>query len=263
MEVTAMPDTTVYNLGNVDTDSIPNIAKTQAGKAGTEANPSIVKKVQTKIRVEPAATGFAPRDCVPPLSPRMDFASTLSLLFPGTGHLVRGEMMMGLFFLNSLAFVGALSWAILGTLDRLTETLMILGFPPELGVWTLGLIYVFAMFLHLWNVLSCCALADDNKPSHPALSGIASAMLPGLGQLLNGDTKRSAMFLGSLWVIGAAWLLAATQTRAVLESLSLHLPPALILFSSTAVRWTLPAVVWSLAVYDATTSAAIRRQRLH
>lgn len=255
-----MLDTTVYDLGDADKNYIPKIAKVLADKAVNEADPSSVEKSKTAMREKPAVSGYAPRDCAPLPSPSIDYAPVLSLFLPGTGHLVRREGMMGLFFLSSLAFVGALGWAILGTLDRLTETLMILGLPREFGVWALGVLYVFAMFLHLWNVLNCCALGDRGEPLHPALTGIASAMLPGLGQLLNGDTKRLAMFLGSLWVIGTAWLLAAPQTHAVLESLNLHLPPALGIFSSAAVRWTLPAVVWSLAIYDATTSAAMRRQ---
>ncbi len=66
------------------------------------------------------------------------------------------------------------------------------------------------------------------------------------------------MFVSSLWVIGASWLLAMPQTHAVLESQGFYLPSALTVFSSTAVRWTAPAVVWALAVYDAASSAAGR-----
>jgi hypothetical protein len=254
-----MQDTTVYDLGEVESDSAPTLASVQSDRVATQAAPPRAAEARTAIRAESARTSFAPQAYAPPPASGFDFAGSLSLFAPGAGHLFQRQWSAGLFYLSSLAFLGVLGWAVLGTLDRVTGTLAVLELPRELGVWALGSLYVVAAILHLWNVLSCSASGGYRESSHPVLAGVASAVLPGWGQVLNGDTKRAALFVGGLWVIGAAWLLAAPSTHALLESLELHLPPALSLFSSAAVRWTLPAVIWSLAVYDAAASAAARR----
>jgi len=46
----------------------------------------------------------------------------------------------------------------------------------------------------------------------------------------------------------------------LLASLDVYLPLGVRLFSSPGARWTAPAVIWTLAVYDAASSAAARRR---
>jgi hypothetical protein len=250
-----MEDTTIYDLGEVSADSAAT--RLAASTAGAAAIPD--GTVRSAARVEAARTTFAPQAYASAEASGFDFAGTLSLFVPGAGHLVHRQWSAGLFFLSSLSFLAVLGWAIIGTIDRLTETLLVLGQPKEFGIWALCLIYVFAAVLHLWSVLSGNPAVAYRDAPPPVVAGIASLLFPGWGQILNGDTKRAALFVSSLWVIGAAWLLALPQTHAVLESQGFYLPSALTVFSSTAVRWTLPAVVWALAVYDAASSAAGRR----
>ena len=239
-----MEDTTVYDLGDVGIDPKPS----PAAAPGNDPAPP----------VDVARTTFAPQAYAPPAESGFDLAGALSVLIPGAGHLIQRQWAAGLFFLSALGFLAAMGWAMIGTMDRLTETLAMLGQPRAFGVWTLAGIYVAAAILHLWNVLSCSS-ADYRDAPHPVVSGAASLLVPGLGQMLNGDAKRAALFVASLWVIGASWILATPQARTLLESLGFYLPAGLSLFSSTAVRWTLPAVVWTLSVYDAASSAASRR----
>jgi hypothetical protein len=146
----------------------------------------------------------------------------------------------------------------LETLERLTATLTVLGQPRVFGIWAVALTYVSLAVVYLWNVVSSGS-TDRIEPPHPAVAGMASALLPGWGQALNGNQRRAALFLGSLWFVGSAWILAAPQTTIVLESMGMYLPAVLSVFSSTAVRWTLPAVIWTLAIYDAASSAANSR----
>jgi hypothetical protein len=47
--------------------------------------------------------------------------------------------------------------------------------------------------------------------------------------------------------------------QAMLESQGLVLPKALVLLVSPLVRWTLPAILWTIAVYDAVFQATLRR----
>ncbi len=238
-------DTLVYEIGDVETLS--------NGSLPPSFSPTSPQMPQAAAR---ASCGVEP-------SGGLDVAGSLSLFVPGAGRMIRGDIAVGLFFLSSLAFLGSLAWAIVVSLDRLPGTLTLLGLPAAAAVWSLAAIYVMAAALYLANVvrrgphwpeLGC------SEGVHPVLAGIASAIIPGWGQLLNGNRKRAAMFLGGLWVVAAAWLLSTPAVATAMDRMDLYLPHPVPLFYSAAVRWTMPAVLWTLAVYDATSSAATARQ---
>lgn len=240
----------VYDLGEVETDtthtrasrvSPPKIAHRSAGPGA--AAPA----ARTALRSVERIGGF-------------DLPGSLSLFVPGAGQMLRGQTTRGIFFLASIGFLATLGWAVLGTLDRLSGTLGILGYPAAAAAWALGLIYFTAGALYVANVLDAePEAAGEGSAPHPLLAALASALLPGWGQVLNGDRARAALLLGSLWLVGVAWILVSPPAREVLGSLGLYLPGVLERLTSPAVRWTLPAVVWALAVYDAAATATNRR----
>ena len=190
---------------------------------------------------------------------------TLSLFVPGAGQLVRGETTLGLFLLTSTLFLLSLAWALLDTLDRLAGTLELLGISVVLAFWILGGIYVFTGLFHLTAVVTSIEPAGRAGPIvyHPALTGAASALVPGWGQLLNGERVRTMLFIAGIWIAGGVWLVLSP---AATELFNVYLPavssweqaarrPGLL----WAARYTFPAVVWALAVYDAAASSANRR----
>ncbi len=199
-------------------------------------------------------------DTLDPRGPGHALSGTLSLLIPGAGHVVRGELTSGTFFLATFAFLGALSWALLETMDRLASTLDVLGYPREAGVCALAAAYLLAAILHISNVASASApRAGRASAPHPMASGLASALLPGWGQLLNGDLVRAVVFLAAVWISAGVWIVASAPAEALLRSLDLVRPDALSILCAPGARWTLIALVWSLAVYDAVASALRHR----
>jgi len=166
---------------------------------------------------------------------------------------------LGLFFLSSLAFMGSLGWALVVTLDRITATLRVLDFPGAPAVWALTGVFAVASGLHMASILAANPHVEPRTP-HPVVAGVASAILPGWGQILNGSYKRACMFVASLWLIAAIWILASPAVQASLASLRLFIPPEVLLFCSPAVRFTAPAVVWALSIYDAAATAAAGRR---
>ena len=56
------------------------------------------------------------------------------------------------------------------------------------------------------------------------------------------------------------WILAAPEVQAQLASVRLFIPPELLWLGSPAVKFTVPAVVWALSVYDAAATAAAARR---
>ncbi len=67
------------------------------------------------------------------------------------------------------------------------------------------------------------------------------------------------MFVGGLWIAGASWILVSPQLQLLMDSVGVYLPVGWQLFSSPAVRWILPAVIWTLSVYDAAATSIHRR----
>ena len=190
---------------------------------------------------------------------RFDMAGTLSLFVPGAGQLAVGEWGAGLFFLSAMGFVGAMGWALVTTMDRLAPTLVLLGQSRAAGVWALFTLFGVGAMLHLGSVLSAerqgAPLSHEDTPP-PGLAAGASLLIPGWGQVLNGHRIRGVLFLLGVWTAAAAWLLISAPVQELITSLNLYLPPAVETFSSTAVRWTFPIVLWSLAVYDAFSNAS-------
>jgi hypothetical protein len=187
---------------------------------------------------------------------------SFALFIPGAGHILRGEFRRGMFYLASMGFLGALCWAVLATLDRLSATFTVLGLPPEIGLWALGVIFILAAITYVGSV--CGAVpsgtpSDPLKAPRPLVSGIASLLIPGWGQALVRHRVRTALFLSGCWLVGGAWILVSPPVQALIDSQGLYLPRALVLLGSPLVRWTLPAILWTLAVYDAAFQATWRR----
>ena len=180
-------------------------------------------------------------------------ADSLELFVPGAGQLLRARWSDGLSVLTGAGFLIALAWAIWETLDRLSATFTALGYPPQTGVYALGLIYACLAGLHAGNVLY--GTTREPARAHPALAGFASALFPGWGQLLNGQPAKAAMFVAGLWTVGIAWLLAAPWTDTWLAAQGLAVRPGFELLSSPGVVWTAPIVLWVLSVYDAVVTA--------
>jgi hypothetical protein len=250
-----MADQTVYDLGEMNLSRIPRFPRFPFGRRKAkprDAGATERQAIASKATAHPDLNAY---------DAGLELFGSLALFVPGLGRIVRGDLPTGLFFISWFAFLGTLSWALLETMSRLAPTLSVLGYPRGGGVWALAGIFLFAAGLYAANVLLAVPREEQVKRApHPLVSGCASAVLPGLGQIQNGDYRRAMMFLAGIWLSVAAWILVLPQTLQLLEELELYLPREALLFSSPTVRWTLPAVIWALAVYDAASSASSRRR---
>jgi hypothetical protein len=238
--------TPIYDIGNIEPPSI---------RLETEA--AVPPNRTAPLRTAAPVGRAMPR----PEPATFDLYGTLSLFVPGSGQLLRGEVAVGLFLMSALGFMAALGWALVETLDRVTETSRLLGLPGGPGVWALCGAFIAAASLHLGSVASSGSDVVGGRSSAlpPVVTGLASAVVPGWGQVLNGCYRRACLFVAALWLIAAAWILAIPECQAYLESIRLYIPDWGLVLTSPAVRYTVPAVVWTLAIYDAATTAAGRR----
>lgn len=197
-----------------------------------------------------------------PSSPRMPRAAgpgpgltgSLSLFVPGAGQIVAGETAWGLFFLSSGGFVAAFAWALVETVERLLPTLDLLGVPRVSLIATFGALAACGCALHIGAASQAHALRDDGKRGgtpHPAVTGIASALVPGWGQLLAGHRVRGALFLFAAWALGLSWLAVTPQVSAVLDACGFPVPAAVRDGWGPVALVALPLAVWAVGIYDA------------
>jgi TM2 domain-containing membrane protein YozV len=195
-----------------------------------------------------------------------DFSRSLSLFIPGATQMFQGRIALGFFYVTALAFMGTLTLAVLGTIDRLAPTLVLLGASVAIAFWVLVIAFVLAAALHLAAVWTAQdPAADRDRPlRHPLVPALASLIVPGWGQILNGDRMRAMLFLGSCWLVAGVWI-ASSQSATDLVNVYI---PIVAPWEQSArgplILWTLkltvPVVLWSLAVYDAVASAAGHRR---
>jgi TM2 domain-containing membrane protein YozV len=189
---------------------------------------------------------------------------SLSLFLPGTTQLLYGRLSRGLFFITSLLFIAVFCRAVIGTLDRLAPTLELLGSSATAAFWSLAVAFACAAALHLAAISNAHECKLTVRSMHPAVPGVASAIIPGWGQLLNGDRVRSLLFIAGGWLAAAVWIVSSDASARLLDGyapavtpleMSLRNPTILWMF-----KWTIPVVLWTLAVYDASASAVARRK---
>jgi len=243
-------DVPVYNLGSVEETLVsPGATQTfprpRAGRVGVPRSPRHVGVLDRTVN------GVA--DAV---------VRSLSIFAPGSTQVLRGQITRGVFYASALLFLASLAWALLETLDRLAMTLDVLGRSVSFVFWVLALILALATSVHLAGVWT--AMEDAPRSArHPVVAGIASAIVPGWGQLLNGDRIRTMLFLGGLWLVGGAWLASSTMATDLLDSYVPIVTPfeqsARAPFLLWTTKLTAPFVIWALAIYDAAASAVARR----
>ena len=180
-------------------------------------------------------------------------AGSLSLFVPGLGHVVAGEATWGLFYAASLGFCAAAVWAVFTMRAGLIATMKVLEVRPEILVVAVAAFVVIAMLLHLAAISHAQIAAGGAEASgtHPIVAGLASLLVPGWGQILAGRPKRATLFVGTLWLIAAAWCAATPIGMRALHALGIDVPPAIREDWGTAFLIAAPAILWIIAVYDA------------
>ncbi len=233
-------DTAVYNLGEVEAPAAPTQRKPQTPVATPVRPAGTAAARAAAIRNTPPSPAVRPIDA---------FTDSLELFLPGSGQLLRGKWSDGFAVLAAAGFLGTLAWAIWTTMDRIAGTLSVLGFTPAAGIYALAVIFILFGGLHATNLLYGTVRGPER--GHPVVTGLASAVVPGWGQLINRQPAKAATFVLGLWGVALLWVLASPWTIALFDTYGLTFRPGFDVLSHPAVRWTVPGVIWVLAVYDA------------
>jgi hypothetical protein len=275
----------VYDLGEVEASSGPSPVEPAAYQNRTAGSSALADppKAATSNAVAQAAADVRRASVAPPSPTRVtqrpvrprptrvqhgwqagpSLTGSLSVLFPGTGQVVAGEVGFGMLLISATGLAVALSWAVLETFDRLVPTLSLLGLPVGAPVWILAALFVLAAACHVFGAVHAQGIGVRYEPArgpHPVLTGVASGLLPGWGQLLNGHRWRATMFLAGMWGLAVVALLLSSPLHPALQGASTALAGSVPLRLGRGILITIAAVGWSLAVYDAVAGAVARRR---
>ncbi|MGH9869947.1 MAG: hypothetical protein ACREAA_17510 [Candidatus Polarisedimenticolia bacterium] len=193
-------------------------------------------------------------------------ASTLSLLISGSGQAYNGQGQLGLLFFVMQAFAGAAHWAVIQRWSDVVEMGVLFGWS-EWQLFRAG-VAIDAVFLLLLlaNVYQAYRRAEKDAGGfdglgNPAVSGLASMLIPGWGQLANAQAGKAMVFL--FGILAGAATVAILALSPFLRLLSEVDPNGAMTLTATrasiAIMGT-AAVLWVLSVYDAVLVASHQRR---
>ena len=238
----------------MELDSIYDLGEVRTARPAPTPPPPSVKRPAPAARSPELHAVRASTWSSPVLVP-----ASITLLVPGGGHLLQGRFKSGIALLGSAIFLGAAIAGMVAGLPRLWKAAGALELPPEASLWALGALAGSLVVIQVVSVLSVRSYRSAARPPYPAISCIASGLVPGWGQVLNGNLVRGGLFLLAGWITAAAWMLASPPFQQFLEAYRLHLPEFLSALSAAPACWALTAALWPLAVYDAGASAYLAR----
>jgi hypothetical protein len=191
-------------------------------------------------------------------------AASVAIFLPGMGHLLLQEFQAALFFSATMGCAVAVGWALWTCFDSLLSTLTVLGVARWSVAVTFVSLYVMTAALHVTSVLDAHGARLQTclpRRPHPVLAALFSALVPGWGQVLVGKRVRAGLFLSSLWLLGAAWLLSLHEARVAFFRVGLRLPldPGFVDQQAPIVMLVVTGVLWGIAVWDAAAGRSTRR----
>jgi hypothetical protein len=218
----------------------------------------ITRPKRAPAKHQSTSTSLAESSALPALG------ASVAIFVPGGGHFLLHEFQAALFFSTTIGFAAAIGWSLWRCLDVLLPNLGFLGVAPWSVAVAFTAMYVMAAGLHVSSVLDAHAVRLHTclpRGANPLAAALASALVPGWGQILVGKRIRAGLFLTSVWLLGAGWILALPQTHTTLGRLGLRLPidPRWMNRRAPIALLVVTGVLWGIAVWDA---AASRRRAI-
>jgi len=193
-------------------------------------------------------------------------ASTLSLFICGAGQIYNRQGKLGVLMLLTQIFAAAVNWAVIQLWPSLVEMAGLFGVnewrlmqgiaAADFLVIVLMVASMYQAYRHAEGESGGYAGADN-----PLLTGFASLVVPGWGQLANAQAGKAAVFFFSL--LSGAYVVVLMKLSPFVRILeSVDEAGALTSRVETAAVAILGAaiVMWILAVYDAFLVAGLRRR---
>lgn len=261
----ATHDDDIYVISDEDVltarQSRPSSARAEPG-VGPIAEPVI------SIADPPAARAEAPVRLPPRKAASVPIASSLSVLLCGAGQAYNGQVKLGALFLLIELFAVAAHWSLVRSWSLVQEMAYIFSIHESELLLGVAIVDLLLVVFVLYNVGQAYRHAEARaKPFDgvgiPAVSAIASAAVPGWGQILNGQIGKGIFFLfgllAGLYAAGLAFLfpLTAGMFSLALDPLAEGREAMVALGLGFA-----GGLLWMLSVYDAFLVARYKREMI-
>lgn len=188
---------------------------------------------------------------------RVPIASTLSLLVCGAGQVYNGQRKLGLllFLTEVLAVIG--HWSLTKIWSDLAELGYVFEITEGQMLVSVGVVDFLLVFFLLFNVGQAYRRAERfampfEGLGMPTLSACASALVPGWGQLLNGQPWKALTFLFFLFA-GAYAAAVGFAYPFSLHLMDLRVSDFLLRGEALAILGLgfSAGLIWMLSIYDA------------
>ncbi len=244
--------------------SLPNAATAQhngRGRARGFGNPFVNRTRPDNGRPTRSAVALTARETRRPLA-----AATLSMFICGLGQIYNRQSQLGvLLLLTEILFLSG-HWALIRTWPMARDIAGAVGVSEVgllLGVAAIDAIMVMILLLNVWRAYRQAEVSDGGTfggIASPFLSGAASLLLPGWGQLINAQLSKALFFLSialiTAHVVGFAML---TPVIGLIVERGLGTVPLHRLTGGVIGLVVCGALMWVLSVYDAVVVAGCRR----
>jgi TM2 domain-containing membrane protein YozV len=185
-------------------------------------------------------------------------AFSLSLLVWGGGHIYIRQWQWGLMYFLFMVNFYLIPTVMLLHWKPMTAGLMMLDVTPVQVMVPLGIFFMLGLTLWVINAVHAYVTVADAEPApfqgvrHPLLPGLCSLLIPGWGQILNGQMIKGVcyLFVAMLGFFALAMLLVVPFLWPMLLSpMDRVLAERVLLVAATLIPFVL--LVWGIAVYDA------------
>ena len=203
----------------------------------------------------------------PPASgTRAMWSSTFSLFLCGAGQAYNGQGKFGLLLLLTEALFVSVNWAVISLWSEVKEMVELFGITEWQLFVSLAASNYLMILISLGSVHQSYRHAEEidgrfGGMDNPAISGIASMVVPGWGQLVNGQPGKAVVFL--LGYLSGLYALALLLFTPLLKLLATVDPGNILSPQVNAVSagvLVVAGIAWLLSVYDAMLVAGFRRR---
>lgn len=191
-------------------------------------------------------------------------AATCSMWLSGTGHFLHREWKLGALYFLALSFTLSFHYFLHHGWSQIRSLVGRIGLGEADLFIGIVLIDLYLLLVLLSGINSAYRIGrayggEDEEPSpNPFLAATASVLIPGWGQIINGQIRKALFFLFFFFTVilglGLFWSLNDPVNRLVLGGGD-PLQTLLVGFSLAGYGM----IVWTLSIYDAALVARFRR----
>lgn len=239
---------------------------------------SMRRELERRGSMRPDASGGADRQrsatsrervryAQPPASgTRALWASTFSLFICGAGQAYNGQGKLGALLFLVEALMVSVNWSLTRLWPEVKAVADVFGVTDLqifLSVAALDYLMVFMIMTAVYQAYRQAERTDGvfSGRDNPVVSGMASLIVPGWGQIINGQPGKAISFL--FCVLSGVYtiiLLALTPFPKLLNEVDAWRSLSAQLNTGVAAVLAVAGVVWVLSVYDAMLVAGFRRR---